>query len=129
MNNKYELSQKETKFLERVNLEISLDFLHVLHLEKTILMKNIKEIKITRSPETIVKKIIRHFKIYLTQDIRPDNYRLIKIYLFNNEQYSYEVKNIDLISTSKIFKKLFDSTYLNNTSINEQTRNKIEKNK
>jgi hypothetical protein len=129
-----ELSQKEIALLKKVNIEISLGFAHILNLEKSISMKDIQEIKISRSPETIFQKIIRSFNSYLSQDsrhfngIRPDNYRLITIYLYNKEEINYELKNIDLISTSKLFNKLFDSTHITNTSINEKTQNKFKKN-
>ena len=82
------------------------------------------EIKIIRQERSLREEIIRIFKYVIISDVeyginrtKLDNNKTINIYLLNDEKISYNVKNIDLISTSKLFKKLINANYLNNTSI------------
>ena len=124
MKSEKTLSRFEEKLLKKVDLEISLDFLHLIKLNKSILLKDIREIKIIRQERSLREEIIRIFKYVIISDVeyginrtKLDNNKTINIYLLNDEKISYNVKNIDLISTSKLFKKLINANYLNNTSI------------
>jgi len=127
MKSEKTLSRFEEKLLKKVDLEISLDFLHLIKLNKSILLKDIREIKINRPSYTLKEKVFNYFK-YIISDkksgigedfngTRPDTIKTICISLFDDEIIQYNVKNIDIISTSKLFKKLINANYLNNTSI------------
>ncbi|MGB1040936.1 MAG: hypothetical protein ACPGVD_08690 [Flavobacteriales bacterium] len=127
MKSEKTLSRFEEELLKKVDLEISLDFLHLIKLNKSILLKDIREIKIKRPSYTLKEKVLNYFKHILSDNksgigedfngTRPDTIKTISICLFNDEIIQYYVKNIDLISTSKLFKKLINANYLNNTSI------------